>query len=170
MQRSFYKRSSFTLIELILYLGIFSGVLLLISSFLILILQARIQYTVISEVEEQGQFLMSTLIETIQSSEIILNPQTGLADVLLSLDSWDDLETPTNFFLSEGVLYLSEGANPALPLHAENVVLTNIQFTNLSSELASGSIQIEFTLSYSSNSSWSQYSYSKTFYGSASLR
>lgn len=162
--------SGFTLIELLLYLGIAAIMLTIISVFLSTLFRARIKNQTISEVEQQGQQVLDIITQTIRSAETINSPLAGSSASLLSLDVIDLNDDPTVFDATGGVIRITEGAGSPLPLTNNRAVSTSLTFSNLSRINTPGTVRIQFTLTHINPEGRNEYTYTKTFYASASLR
>lgn len=162
--------NAFSLIETFLYISITSVLILLISIFISIILQSRIKNQTIAEVEQQGIQIMRIITQTIRNAEGINSPSQGTSASSLSLDVANAVKDPTIFDVSGNSLRITEGAGSVIRLTSSRVAVSNVVFKNLSKTGTPGTIRIEFTLTYINAESRNEYDYSKTFYGSASLR
>jgi hypothetical protein len=133
-------RAAFTLIETILYLAIAVTMMLAIFAFLTFILQARLRYVAISEVEQQGSFAMSVMAQNLRYG----------------------LNGPAVFAVNNGVLTEIIGGSQEFDLTSPQVQASNFQLTNLTPPGSPAVTRVRFTLS-SGN-------YSANFYDSFSLR
>jgi type II secretory pathway pseudopilin PulG len=170
LRNSARGRSGFTLIELILYVGIIGVLLLVISTFLSLLLQSRIKNQVIGEVEQQGLHAMRLITQTVRNADTINAPATGASGASLSLNTYTAAVNPTVFDLSGGVLRIKEGADAVVPLTNARVTASSLSVQNLTRTSTPGVLRIQFTLTAVNASGRNEYSYQKTFIGSASLR
>ncbi len=164
------SQAGFTLIELLLYLGLAAVLLLVISIFLALILRSRVKNQTVSEVESQGAMVMNLVMQTIRNAESINSPALGASAASLSLDAAGAGNDPTVFDLASGILRIQEGAGSAVPITSSRLTATGINFQNLSRAATPGTVRVQFTLTHLNPSAKNEYDYSKTFYGSASLR
>lgn len=166
MKNNFNKNNGYTLIELILYVSLSAVMLLAISMTLSIFFEARIKSKVISEVEGEGMQVMQLITQTIRNSNNIDSPVIGTNDTTLSLDT-----ASTIFSLSGGEIKITEGINPEISLtNSTQVTSSGLLFENLSQASTPGTIGISFTLSYLNPNNKNEYNYSRTFYGSATLR
>jgi len=133
-------QEAFTLIESILYLAIAVTMMVAIAAFLTFILQARLKYVAISEVEQQGSFAMGVLAQNLRYG----------------------LNGPAVFAVSNGVLTETIGGSAGYNLTSPQVQVSNFQLTDLTPLGAPTVTRVQFTLS--SNN------YSANFYDSFSLR
>ena len=164
------QKKGFTLIELMLYVGIISTVVFISSVFLIMLLQSREKNQTISEIEENGVQIMETITQTIRNSEGINSPSSGSSSGSLSLGMTDGSKDPTIFDLSGSTIRITEGSGSSVPLSSSRVELTGLSFKNLSRPNTPGNITVQFTMTHFNPGSRNEFEWSKTFYGSASLR
>jgi len=164
------NKKAFTLIELLLSLGMMATILLAVSVFFVNVLQVRTKSQVISEVEQQGQAVMQIITQTGRNALLINAPAVGITANSVSVNVSDAPKSPTIFDLNSGAIRIKEGAAAAVALTSSNVVASNLTFNNLSRPSTKGTIKIQFTLAYNSTSGNNEFIYSKTFYASASLR
>ncbi len=163
-------KGGFTLVELLLYVGISSTLLLVTSLFLGMMLEARVKNQTISEVEGQGTQVMQIITQTIRNAENITSPSVGVSGVSLTLNVVDTLDDPTIFDLASGAIRIKEGAGANIPLTNSHVTVSALSFQNLSRASTPGIVRVSFTITYVNPEGRKEYDFSKTFHGSASLR
>lgn len=168
--RRLRTQSGFSLVELLLYLGMTAIILSGVSFFFVSMLQARVKHQTINEVEQQGQQAMATITQTIRNAENITSPATGASAGSLTLDVVSGSLDPTVFDLSGGILRVTEGAGAAQSLTTSAVTASGLTIQNLTRPTTQGVLRVQFTLTKTSTSGRNEFSYSKTFRGSASLR
>lgn len=164
------RQHGFTLLELLLYIGISSTVLIGGTLFLAAMLSARVKSQVVNEVEQQGSIVMHNLFEAIRDAQAVNAPALGVSAGSLSLDVYNASNDPTVFDVSAGVLRITEGAGPALVLTNSRVTVSDFTVHNVSRAATPGSVKFSFTLSHTNPAARQEYTYAKTFYGTASLR
>lgn len=163
-------QKGFTLTELLLYISIVGAVILSISGFLFLLMQSRVKNQTISEVEQQGIQVMQLVTQTGRNAEAITSPAVGTGSASLTLDVITAVSDPTIFDLSGNAIRIKEGTGSAIPLTNSTVTASGLTFQNLSRAGTPGTIRIQFTLTHINPSGRNEYDFSKTFYGSATLR
>lgn len=164
------NKSGFTLIELLLYIAVSAMMLLAISVFLAEILESRVKNQTVAEVEQQGMQAMLLMTQTIRNAQTISTPSAGNNTPSATLDVLGVEGASTVFDLVDGVLRIVRGGDEAVPLTNTQVTVSDVAFRNLSRSDTSGTIRIEFTLTHHNPSNRQEYSYQKTFVGSATLR
>jgi Tfp pilus assembly protein PilW len=164
------NKKGFTLIEAVLYVGISSLVIFMISFFLIFLLQTNIKNQTVAEIDSQGLFVMRLINQTIRNSAGVNSPIPGENNSVLSLEMSDSLKNPTIFFEESGVLYIKEGTGENIALTNSLVFLSELSFENYSATSLKDSINFSFILSRINNSGRNEYDYSKKFYAASSTR
>lgn len=174
IQNTKYKiqdtKKGFTLIELLLYLMIAGILIASVGGFLFLILESKEKNRTILEVEEQGVQIMQIVTQVIRNSEGINSPSQGVSASSASFDTVDAGDDPTVLDVSSGVFRITEGSGSAVALSNSNVTVSDVSFYNLSRTDTYGVVRVQFTVSRINPEGRSEYDYSKTFYGNASLR
>jgi Tfp pilus assembly protein FimT len=160
----------FTLIELLLYIGISALMLLLCTFFLSGLLESRIKNQIIFEVDAQGTQAMLTIAQTLRNADTVNSPTVGTVSPSLSVNTIVVANNPTIFDVLGGALRIKEGSAIPIQLTNSRVTISNLSFSNLSRVGTPGILRIQFTISASSTSTKNEYSYSKDFVSSASLR
>lgn len=160
----------FTLLELVLSIALISLLVGVVSIFFVTMTRAQTKNQTILEVEEQGIAAMQMITQTIRNAASINTPASGLSAASLSLAVSDTAKNPTIFDISETTLRIKEGSTSPIPLINSRIVISELTFQNLSAPGTSGTVRATFTLSYVNPNNTSEYDYSKTFIGSASLK
>lgn len=163
-------KKGFTLVELLLYLGLSAIMILVIATFFQTMLSARAQNQVIAEVEQQGAQVIQRITQTIRNADNITSPAIGASAASLTLDMAPVGVDPTVFDLSSGVARVTEGAGSPVALTNTRVTVSGLTFQNLSRASTPGTVRVIFILTHVNPSSRQEYNYARTFYGSASLR
>lgn len=164
------KQKGFTLVELLLYTALIGMVVLTAAVLLSVMQKQKIRDQVIREVEEQGLASMQVMTQTIRNSTLINSPAASASAGILSINVPTAGLSPTTFGLSSGSITMTEGSNPAVNLTSGKVVVSGMNFANLSRGGSFGTIRIQYTVSYNNPGGIADFNYSKLFTGSASLR
>lgn len=163
-------KQGFTLIEVLLYIAITVTIITATISFLFSILQLRIKSNVIADVEQQGIQVMQQVLSVVRNADGVIFPAQGLNDSFLVIDALGTVNDPTTFNELGGVFQIQEGAGPFIHLTNSHVIISGLNFYNLSKTDTSGTVKISFTVTYINPEGRNEYNYSKSFTGSASLR
>lgn len=168
--KKYSSHNGFTLIELLLSVSIAALLITSVSVLFATMMEGRSRNHTLQEVEYQGSFILNSLGQKIRNAQSIAAPSIGSTDSSLTLTVSDVNKNPTLVFLQNNQLFLQQGSFAAVPLTNAQVIATDLEIQNLSRPDTSGLLQISFVLSYSSLGGRSEYSVTKTFHSSFSLR
>jgi type II secretory pathway pseudopilin PulG len=167
----FRHQKGFTLVEMVLYVSLCSIILLALSTFLSFLLGARVRSQAITEVNQQGFQVMYQITQTIRNGRSIQVPSIGSSASTLSVTTGVPLLNPTVFSVSSSTFMIQEGGASAVPLTNARVQISALTFQNISSASSTDKIiRISFTINYINPQGREEYSFTKTFNGSATLR
>jgi len=156
----------FTLVELLLYVFVASGILLSVVALVVLLLQSRIKNQTISLVEQQGVQIIQLVVQEINNSKSIISPAVGNSGNVLQLQDINGQSQQVSLISS--TLFLNKN-NKDYFLNPPTIQVSNWQIKNLGVP-SHDSIKIQFDLNYNNLSGLNQYSYSQTFYATANIR
>jgi type II secretory pathway pseudopilin PulG len=164
----------FTLIEILIYITMFSLIIGAVVGLAILATSQRQKNQVLNIVNLQGESVISIINQDIDNSSSITSPSLGNSATTLTLAMPTTAANPTVFSSyndgSTTHLEISQGS-PAVTTYLTNshVILSNLNFSNKGLSSTPGSILYSFTLTYKTNSVLQEFNFQKNFYGSASL-
>lgn len=139
---------SFTLIEFLLYIGILVIVLVFSGGFLWNFIFGNIKETSYQEIQQNGRFVLTKMSQEIKKATGINHPPPGTTAAFLSLAMATTSANPTVFDLIDGKLRITKGSSVPLELTSDQVVVSNLQFTNLSYENTPGTVRIEMKIDH----------------------
>lgn len=142
------RNQGFTLIEFIIYIGIIVGILVLITGFFWNIISGNIKETSYQEIQQNGRFALTKIIQETKKATGINDPSSGFSSDSLSLEVAKPDLNPTIFDLKNGKLRIKQGKSDPIELTSDRVIVTNLLFTNLSYEGTPGTIRIEMTVEH----------------------
>ena len=164
------NQQGFSMIEMIIYIAIFSVLVGALVDFSLNINNSRLHAQMMLEVKDQGADLMRTLTTSIKNATAINTPGAGVSSGVLSLNTSSPSTTPTIFSENGEALFITEGASSAVALTNNKVKITNLTFTNVSKAGTPGIIEIRFTISNTALKTLTSEQYSVDFYGSSAVR
>ncbi len=135
------RHRGFTLIEVLIYLAIVSGVMIAATTFAWNVIGGKTKSQATQEVEANGRFIMNHLTKEIRLAEAV-NPSSTLdvnlalpqsAGDILSLSMQNGSDDPTIIDVSNGVVRLKESTRGPYALSSNQVVIKDLTFKNLSS-------------------------------------
>lgn len=165
MQSIFKDNRGFTLVELLLYIFVASGILLSIVALVALLIQSRVKNQTISLVEQQGTQIIQLVTQEINNAKAITSPSAGNSGNVLQFQ--DMSGQAEQISLVSTTLFLNKNSKDYF-LNPTTIQVSNWQIKNLG-VAAHDSIKIQFDLNYNNLSGLNQYSYSQTFYATANI-
>ena len=163
-------QKGFSLLELLLAVTITSVLLLTLVFFTQDILEVQVKQRSIREVTEQGERIMTNILDLVHNAESVTVPTGGGSGTTLELVYANTSQNPTEITLSGGTIFFEENNNGTIPLHNDFVTTSNLLFTDRTQTDAWDTVDVEFTLEYNSTSARNEYEYTKTWYGTAVIR
>lgn len=157
----------FTLVETLLYVGIFGIIIVAIVTFSKSIVASRMQSQKLLEVNDQGANALRVITFALRNAEQVNSPTPGNASTSSSLAMASGSKNPTIFSLDEtsGVLNIKEGLGSATALTNNQVTVSNLIFTNYSRSGTQNAVQVSFTITSKADTG-----YSVNFVGSGGPR
>jgi len=148
------RNSGITLIELLIYIAIIAVVLFIITGFLWDIILGSVKESSYQEVQQNARFALTKITQEIKKATGINNPSLpgSSADSLYLIMAAPHLN-PTRFDLVDGklrVTYCSDCPDQKGPfdLTSDQVIVSNVSFTNRSYPDTPGTVQIEMTINH----------------------
>lgn len=139
------SKSAFTLIELILYIGILSFMVVALIQFNLHSLRTGEQNRMQQEIQQSGEFSLERILREIRAAEAV-NIEESTFDSeegRLSLSIMEESQNPTLISLEEGQVMLQQGGESPIALTPDSITITQLQFTNLSVEGHTTTIHVE---------------------------
>lgn len=167
MQQS--SQRGVTLLELLLYISIFSMVMLATVAFFGTVTSARVKNQSIAEVNDQGAQAMDLMLQTIRNASSITSPAATASAASLTVVVPTATLSPTIINLNGTELQVKQGAAAAVPITSSDVQITSITFKNLTRSGTPGIVQVSFVMKHYNPDNHNEYDYQKTFTGSAEL-
>lgn len=159
----------FTLVELIVYVGLLTLVMSGMMVFMQNIMYVRVKNQTYQAVIQNLRWGSERIGFEIRNAASI----NSVTATTLSLQMADSTRDPTVFDVSDGRLRMGYGSSGLCPVSSpcfltdNQVVVTNLGFTNLSS---GGSTNIQTSLSIKSNTSRPEWQFTQTYLFDAELR
>lgn len=163
-------KKAFTLLEIILYIGLLTLFLAITGGIAINIIFNKTKLSVIQEVSQNGRFAMEKIYNSIINSDGVNVPISGQSGAVLSLVVADSLKNPTIFDLSSGILRIKEGNSQPVDLTSDKVIVTSLSFSNVSYTNTPGTIKVQMSIKFKNPDNRQEYNLEKTFYSSANIR
>lgn len=136
----------FTLLELLIYIAIFSVLALASSSLLWQITKNNNQNYILVELEDNARFCLKKISQTIRQAQAINEPLIGQNSNLLSLQMANPNSNPVVFQVQNNQLTMTLGSQGPYVLTTDQIVISSLLFTNLSYENTPGLIKTNLSL------------------------
>jgi type II secretory pathway pseudopilin PulG len=165
-------KKAFTLLEIVIFLAIFSIIIVAFLVIFVSLVNLQSNQSAVAEVNQESQFLLNQIQYNVASARLIDMTLDSAAGMLTLREFASSLD-PTYITLSGGVAYLQQGSGSQLQsLTSNKVVVSNLLFTrhfNLngsSTPFGTDSVSFSFTMSATSTNNQA---YSQTFRSSATV-
>lgn len=166
-----FEKKGYTLIELLIFLTIFSIVMGTFVTILITILNIQNEQSGNATVSQQGQFLIQQIQYQVETAQLVGRSQDVTTSTLTMREFSPSLD-PTTINVNNGTVYIQQGSGALQQLTGNDVSVSNLLFTyheNLStSSVAYGTETVSFSFVMTATKSKGT-GYSQSFQSSATL-
>jgi len=145
------QREGFTLIEVLMYLAIFSISAIFLINILSSSIKVQSQQSIANELNQQVSFVSSVIEREVQGASLIENPAGEASSTLVLRYSSSTLD-PTYIFAdaSGTAVYIQEGSGTAQPLTNSLVAINDFTVTKYENAGGRAVVQVALTLKYNS--------------------
>lgn len=161
---------SFTLIELIIYIGIVSAILLVAVNFGWQVVYGNVKSQAIREVQQNSRLAMEKIANSVLAASDIDTPALGNSHTELELIMQEAGISPTIFEVDDNTLTMKQGTGIPHQLTSDRVEVTSLQFTNVSYAGTPGAIKVQLTIEHVNPNNLNQYEVSLDTEETISLR
>jgi len=167
----------FSLVEMLVYVGVVSIVLLLVVAFIANLMRSYTRFRVEREISTNIRGAMNYMLREVKSAEDVYAPTSsfGVTPGQLSLETRTNLpadETTTfiDFYVDDGQLFIKrEGQNPSA-ITSDRVRVTTLRFNRFDPPGIGESVEIELALGYREGLSRFEFQEERRITSSASVR
>ncbi len=167
------SQDGFTLIEVIIYITIIGAVLSAFVAYFLSLSNIRNKTYAVQEVQGNVRTVFDVITQKIQSANAVNSSTSvfGSDPGLLSLSMSSGALNPTIIQLDEdnGVLQIKEGLSDYVSITSDEVKVSNLQFTDLTSASTRENIRIEYTIDYATSTDVS-FEYGQSIQTAVSVR
>ncbi|MEI7890841.1 MAG: type II secretion system protein [bacterium] len=164
------NKKGISLIETLLYVAIMGIFVAAMVSFVMTNKKVSKRNEVVSEVEFNAQSIVEIISQATRNAKSINTPTLQSSAQQLSLVTDVASENPTIISLSAGKITIKRGNGVAVALNTDKIVISNLIFNNFGNVGTLGSINFQFDAKYLNPSNAQELNFSKTFFGTASIR
>jgi type II secretory pathway pseudopilin PulG len=137
------KAGGFTLVELIVYMGMFSILLIALTQIFMTIIETQLKTQAVTSSAQDGQYLYSRLIYDVHHADAIFSP-AALGEVSNSLQLIINGVTHT-YSLNGTVLQVNDGTG-TFALNSYDTNISDVQFHRLGNVGGKHTVRINFTV------------------------
>ncbi len=166
-------QSSFTFIEILVYIAVFSIVFAVLILFIIWVTQSNIKAQVMRETLDNARRAMGMMTYEIKTAQSIYTKTTTSTQLSLETINYlpeGESSTYIDFFLCGNQICLKKESQDPIPLTSEKIEVKKLVFTQIGTSTTTPSIQIGLTLSYKNPQELSECRASVNVTSTASLR
>ncbi|MBN2197805.1 tail fiber domain-containing protein, partial [Candidatus Wolfebacteria bacterium] len=147
--------AGFTLMEIIIYIVIFTIIGGFSTAILLNIVQVQQRESASSELAGQMNFILQTIQRLVRSASNI-EIEAGANTSILKLRMADSAKDPTCIFLTDGIIKISEGPDEsfvncsanAVDLTDDKIIVENLNFKKFTSYPGHDSVSVDIQLTY----------------------
>lgn len=164
------NKKGYTLIELVVYVGLSSIILITTGTIATTLIEQRERSSIRNDIDLQGNRMVNEMTRAIRDATEIAAPIQGATGTTLTLTRDSVAVNPTTFLWNGTELSIIEGVNPAVDLHPTNMEVRNLKFQNTTATGTPGIVSFQFDVLFPALEGQAKKNYAPTFYGSAALR
>ncbi len=138
------KLLGFTLVELLIYMGLISILMVMITQLFGAIFDVKIESEANSAVDQDGRFILSRLIHDIERSSAIITPLnygSSSGNLVLTISG-----AANTYSVSGGNLQLTNNSGTN-SVNSSQTTVSNMTFQKIGDEAANETVKITFTVS-----------------------
>lgn len=125
------QTKGFTLIETIIYAGLFSVIISLVLVGVFQIIESQDMAQARVEVQEESNFITRKIRWALIGAESVNQPLAGATSSMLSVNKFNFGQNPVVFDLASGLVKLSKGGGELLDLNSRDVKVTSLVFEHI---------------------------------------
>ena len=165
-------KKAFTLVEILVYIGIFFLVITIIISFVFWLVHSNTKLKVMRETLDNANRVMKIITYEVKEAKSIYTPTTSSDQLSLETTNYlpEGEETAyIDFYLCDSALCFKKESQDPVVLTSDSVEITKLIFTRIVSGQAD-SIQIDLTVNYKNPANRPEYRASVDLTSTVSLR
>lgn len=162
----------FTLVELLIYLGLVGAALTITVSLTTALLQADVRGSARETIDASAGRVLGQIAEAVRAAAAVNTGDSsfGTDAGRLSLTMRDATRSPTVFALANGRLEVTEGTASAVPLTANPVDVQIFRLTYLNTAGAKSGVRVELTLAFRNPGNDPRYQFGQAYVTGVVLR
>lgn len=141
------NKKGFTLIEIIVYLGILAMIVTAFISFSLAVSNVKTKIYVTQAVNSAIRDSLELISQKVKVTEELALPLVGESDSNLALDMPAG-DADIVFSLVDGVLYMGEDLNTPVAVTSDEVLISELVFSNISKKNSRDSVEVYIKANY----------------------
>lgn len=152
------KEKGFSLIELLIYIGIFVASSVFLVSMLIIFTRIHLQQTSVNTVNQQISFVNNTVQRLVRESSLVDMP-AGVSTSTLTLRMASSSKDKTSIYLGsdEKVIYMTQGTSSPVALTDSNVEVDDFSVSKYENPGGHDTVQVYLTMNYNTDNPRSEF-------------
>jgi hypothetical protein len=150
-------RRGFTLFELVIFMGIFAGVIVMFVTILVSVMRVQVRQEGAAEVNGQSQFVLQSIQRYVEQSSLVEMP-ADTASTTLKLRMVSSSTDPTVIYSSSSIVYVTQAGGSPQPLSSNKVLVSNLTFVKRANAGGHDSVSVAFTVAFNTASPQQQFS------------
>lgn len=135
-------RKGFTLVELLIYIGIFSILLTVLTQVFVSIVNVGLEQEASSSVEEDSRFILTRLIHDVNNAQSIVSPALGAQSTSLQI-----IKDGENYTYSQNAGNMQLANNSGINfLNSFDTTISNLTFKRIGNVGGKHTVQVGFTI------------------------
>ncbi len=164
------KAKGFTLLELLLYMGISVTMLAVLASIGITVLESKAKAHAEEEMHYTAAFVMEKVQRAVDRAVSIHTPEMGTTSSSLTLHMEDASNDPTVFEVLDGIMRMTEGEGEPQPISGAGVRVPVFSVSNVTGEHGAGTLRIELQIETYNPEEIQAYHASGTYYTTVGIQ
>lgn len=159
--------------EILIYIAVFSIIIVVLSSFIVWLWHANIRTQVMREILTNVEGAMTRITYEIRNAQSIYLPTTTSSQLSLEISRYlpeGESSSYLDFFLCETQLCLKKEAQDPIALTSDKVEIKNLSFSQVATAINTDSIQINLKAEYKNPQNLPEYQHSLSVTSTVSLR
>lgn len=149
--------SGFSLVELLIYVAIFSVSSVFLVAILTSVTRVQLRQRSYNEVNHQISFVASTIERLVQES-VVVDIDSGIATSTLILRMATSTVDPTKIYASGTLVYIQEGTSTPITLTDSHVSVDNFSVSKFENAGSKSLVHVNLALSYNTNNTQAKFS------------
>lgn len=125
------NQQGFSLIELLVYMGLTSILIMIMSQVFVAVLGVRVESLNTTSVQQDGRFIMARLAYDIRRAQSIISPAYGTASSSMTLLIQEGSVLQTNYYSWDGTNLSVTNASNTAQLNSNRTLVTNFSVSRI---------------------------------------